>query len=67
MTESLLDRVPVGNLRVPRAEFGALWVEAERLNDEQAGRPDPDWYPAAVAVTCRVAGRRGGAGLDGPA
>ena len=53
MTESLLDRVPVGNLRVPRAEFGALWVEAERLNGEQTGRPDPDWYPAAVAVTCR--------------
>ena len=53
MTESLLDRVPVGNLRVPRAEFGALWAEAERLNDEQTGRPDPDWYPAAVAVTCR--------------
>lgn len=53
VTESLLDRVPVGNLRVPRAEFGALWVEAERLNAEQTGRPDPDWYPAAVAVTCR--------------
>ena len=52
MTESLLDCVPVGNLRVPRAEFGALWVEAERLNAEQAGRLDPDWYPAAVAVTC---------------
>ena len=31
VTESLLDRVPVGNLRVPRAEFGARWVEAERL------------------------------------
>jgi hypothetical protein len=52
VTELLLDRVPVGNLRVPRAEFGALWAEAERLNDEQAGRPDPDWYPAGVAVTC---------------
>jgi hypothetical protein len=53
VTESLLDRVPVGNLRVARAEFGALWVEAERLNGEQTGRPDADWYPAAVAVTCR--------------
>lgn len=53
VTESLLARVPQGNLRVPRAEFGALWAEAERLNREQTGRPDPDWYPAAVAVTCR--------------
>jgi hypothetical protein len=52
VTESLLDRVPVGNLRVPRSEFAALWVEAEQLNREQIGR-NPDWYPAAVAVTCR--------------
>jgi hypothetical protein len=37
VTESLLDRVPVGNLHVPRAEFGALWVEAERLNREETG------------------------------
>jgi hypothetical protein len=53
VTESLLARVPVGNLRVPGAEFGALWIEAERLNDEQTGSPGADWYPAAVAVTCR--------------
>jgi hypothetical protein len=52
VTESLLARVPVGNLRVPRTEFAALWVEAERLNDGQAGVSDPDWYPAGVAVTC---------------
>jgi hypothetical protein len=52
VTESLLACVPVGNLRVPRVEFGALWTEAERLNREQTGRPDPDWYPAGVAVTC---------------
>src|SRR5512133_2853049 len=53
VTESLVAGVPVGNLRVPRAEFGALWVEAERLNAEQIGDADLDWYPAAVAVTCR--------------
>ncbi len=53
VTESLLAGVPLGNLRVPRAEFAALWAEAERLNREQTGRPDSDWYPAAVAVTCR--------------
>jgi hypothetical protein len=53
VTEAMLARVPAGNLRVPRAEFAALWVEAERLNIEQAGRPETDWYPGAVAVTCR--------------
>jgi hypothetical protein len=52
VTESLLAGVPVGNVRVPAAEFVAVWREAERLNDEQAGRADPDWYPAGVAVTC---------------
>lgn len=49
VTESLLARVPVGNLRVPRAEFGALWVEAERRNGEQTGHSDAGWYEAAVA------------------
>jgi hypothetical protein len=38
---------------VTRAEFGVPWVEAERLNREQTGRSSPDWYTAAVAVTCR--------------
>jgi hypothetical protein len=53
VTESLQARVPVENLRVPRAEFAAVWVQAERLNAGQGGRSDPDWYPAGVAVTCR--------------
>ncbi len=53
VTDADLARIPVGNLRVPRAEFGALWVEAEQLNSEQTGSPAPDWYPAGVAVTCR--------------
>jgi hypothetical protein len=38
VTEAMLARVPVGNLRVSRAEFAALWIEAERLNIEQTGR-----------------------------
>jgi len=28
-------RIPVSNLRVPRAEFVALWAAAERLDEEQ--------------------------------
>src|SRR6185295_15391512 len=53
VTESLLAGVPVGNLRVPLAEFGAVWADSERLNSAQAGRADPDWFPSGVAVTCR--------------
>ena len=53
VTESLLAAVPLGSLRVPVAEFGAVWAEAERLNQVQAGRQNLDWYPAGVAVSCR--------------
>lgn len=45
--------VPVGNLRVPRAQFGALWSAAERRNAEQGECGVTDWYAAGVAVTCR--------------
>lgn len=53
VTEADVARVPVGNLRVPRAEFGALWVAAEQLCDDQGERGVTDWYAAGVAVTCR--------------
>lgn len=53
VTEADLARVPVGNLRVPRAEFGAVWAAAEQRNTEQAERAITDWYAAGVTVTCR--------------
>jgi hypothetical protein len=53
VTELLLAGVPVGNLRVPLVEFGAVWADAERLSSAQAGRAEPDWFPPGVAVTCR--------------
>ncbi len=53
VTKSLLASMPIGNLRVPLAEFGAVWADAEQLSRAQSERPDPDWFPAGVAVTCR--------------
>jgi hypothetical protein len=52
MTEADLARIPVGNLRVPRAEFGAVWAAAE---DRTRPREDgvSGWFAAGVAVTCR--------------
>lgn len=44
--------VPACNVRVPRAEFGAVWAHAERMCDEQGRRGVTDWYAAGVAVTC---------------
>lgn len=45
--------MPAGNVRVPQAEFVALWQTAERLHDEQVRRGVPDWYGAGVVETCR--------------
>lgn len=53
VTEDAVAHIPPGNLRVPRAEFAALWAAAERLSQEAAGQRVVAWYPAGVAVTCR--------------
>jgi hypothetical protein len=45
--------MPAGNVRVPQAEFVALWRAAERFHDEQVRRGVPDWYGAGVVETCR--------------
>lgn len=52
VTEADIARIPTANLRVPRAEFVALWIAAERLCDEQGDRGVTDWYAAGVAATC---------------
>lgn len=52
MTEADIARVPVGNLRVPRAEFVAVWAAAEQLCHDQGRRGVTDWHAAGVAVTC---------------
>jgi hypothetical protein len=46
-------KIPGSNVRVPRAEFVALWQRAERFHDEQVRRGIPDWYGADVVETCR--------------
>jgi hypothetical protein len=46
-------KIPAANVRVPQAEFAALWQRAERHHDEQVRRGVPDWYGAGVVMTCR--------------
>jgi hypothetical protein len=53
VTENDVKRIPVGNLRVSREEFVAVWAAAERRNTEQAERGVTDWYAGGVIVTCR--------------
>lgn len=53
VTEHDIARIPVGNLRVPRGDFAAVWAAAERRCTELGERGvTDDWYPAGVAVTC---------------
>jgi hypothetical protein len=53
MTADAVAGISAGNLRVPRAEFTAVWSTAERLNQQAGEERVLAWYPAAVAVTCR--------------
>jgi hypothetical protein len=58
LTEADIARVPVGNLRVPRAVFGAVWAASEDRDWAAAAGVAP-WYRAGVAATCRwLAGAR---------
>ena len=52
VTAEMIERIPRGNLRVRRADFAAVWIEAERICDNHLGPPDGRYF-AAVAVTCR--------------
>ena len=53
VTEHDIARIPVRNLRVPRDEFVALWIEAQRLSRERADQGVTDWYVGGVASTCK--------------
>ena len=52
VTEADIARIPVGNVRVTRAEFGAVWAAAEdRTRPRDEGMSG--WFTAGVAVSCR--------------
>jgi hypothetical protein len=53
VTDRDLDRIPAGNLRVSREEFGALWAAAEEHAMAQAARGITDWHSGGVLITCR--------------
>jgi len=53
VTEKDVARIPVRNLRVPRGDFVAVWVEAERVCRVTGGQGVCDWYAGGVVTTCR--------------
>jgi hypothetical protein len=63
VTERDVERVPPGNLRVPRREFGVLWAAAEQRAAEQGAAGVSDYAAGGVLITCRWLAR---ATVDGP-
>ena len=53
MSAEAVAKVPGENLRVSRAEFGAVWALAEHLGGQPGDGGD---YLLGVILTCRVAG-----------
>lgn len=49
----MVAKIPRGNIRVSRDEFGALWRAAEAFHDERVRNRVGDWYGAGVVMTCR--------------
>jgi hypothetical protein len=60
----MIEQIPRGNLRVRRADFAAVWTEAERILDNHLNRPG-DWYVTGVVITCRWLGCAIVPGLQG--
>ncbi|WP_344023903.1 hypothetical protein [Pseudonocardia kongjuensis] len=50
--DQALHRVPTRNLRVARAEFGAVWTTAQRQAEADRQHGVAGWYTAGVIVTC---------------
>jgi hypothetical protein len=63
VTERDVERVPPGNLRVPRRDFALLWAAAEQRSELQGAEGVTDYAAGGVAITCRWLAR---ATVDGP-
>jgi hypothetical protein len=48
LTGADFDAIPARNIHVPRVQFAAVWLVAERTADTCE-----DWYAAGVSTTCR--------------
>jgi len=53
LTARDIERIPAGNIHVPRDQFVALWSAAEWHLEDQARCGVVDWYGAGVVMTCR--------------
>ena len=53
VTAELVERLPAGNLQVRRADFAAVWAEAEKAHERNTRTRTSDWYITGVVVTCR--------------
>jgi hypothetical protein len=54
LTAQHIEQIPPGNLRVPRAEFAAVWAAAEHLCDVNDERKVSDWYTVGLSADLEV-------------
>lgn len=52
VSDAEIARIPVGNLRVPRVEFAAVWIAADARDIDGGARGVSDWYAGGVRCTC---------------
>lgn len=53
VTDADVAAIPVGNVRVPRSEFVAVWRAASERDVHDSAHDGGGWYAAGVAATCR--------------
>jgi hypothetical protein len=53
VTDADVAGMPARNIRVPRAEFVAVWRAASSCDHDDPARHGGGWYAAGVAATCR--------------
>lgn len=53
VTPDMIDRIPPGNLRIPRDTFGEFWAEAEHRGGRRSTSPTGNHYLAGIISTCR--------------
>jgi hypothetical protein len=53
LTSADFARIPAENLRVPRAEFVAVWAAAEEFQDARNAAGVSEWAGWGVVSTCR--------------
>lgn len=65
VTPERIEKIPTGNLRIPRGEFANLWRRAEHLGAQPATTPTGNFHLGGILDTCRWLAGQPIPGLNG--